>query len=126
MITITKELLLKLIYQRNWKDVKVSSIELDKTYYGDGTMRYHLFVNDDGVDISKEEYEMLEKQLDDEKAKKELSKEIEKNRALEIIKRELMLEVKEDNGLYRLITYQSDNHLLRKDQYDILKEVLEK
>lgn len=70
MITITKELLLKLIYQRNWKDAKVSSIELDKTYYGDGTIRYHLFVNDDGVDISKEEYEMLEKQLDGEICKR--------------------------------------------------------
>ena len=45
-------------------------------------------------------------------------------KALEIIKRELMLNVKEDNGLYRLITYQSDNHLLRKDQYDLLKEIV--
>ena len=47
-----------------------------------------------------------------------------KNKALEIIKKELMLEVKDDNGLYRLITYQSDNHLIRKDQYELLKEVL--
>lgn len=70
MITITKDLLLKLIYQRNWDNAKVSSIELDKTYHRDGTMRYHLFVNDDGVDISKEEYEMLEKQLDEEICKR--------------------------------------------------------
>ena len=52
-------------------------------------------------------------------------KEIEKAlKALEIIKKELTLSVKEDNGLYRLITYQSDNHLLKMEQYDLLKEVL--
>ena len=45
-------------------------------------------------------------------------------KVLEILKKELMIEVKEDNGLYRLVTYQSDNHLLRKDQYDILKEAM--
>jgi len=47
-----------------------------------------------------------------------------KLKALEVIKKELNLEVKEDNGLYRLITYQTDNHLIRKDQFDLLKEIL--
>ena len=46
------------------------------------------------------------------------------HKALEIIRKELMLSVKEDNGLYRLITYQSDNHLIKTEQYELLKEVL--
>lgn len=55
---------------------------------------------------------------------KENEEKLKLQKVLEIIKKELNLEVKEDNGLYRLITYQTDNHLVRKDQYDLLKEVL--
>ena len=64
MITLPIELLFKLIYQRNWKDAKVSRIELDKRYCGDGTIIYTLYANDDGIEISKEEYEILEPQLE--------------------------------------------------------------
>lgn len=62
-------------------------------------------------------YELVREKQDNEKKFKAF--------AFDIIKRELMLEVKEDDGLYRLITYQSDNHLISKDQYDLLKEALE-
>lgn len=107
---------------------ELKALEKLRQNFKDGS---HLFDNDllDIIEKALKEYEMeytLRIRL--ENANYELVREKQENdkklKTLEIIKKELMLEVKEDNGLYRLITYQSDNHLIRKDQYELLKEVL--
>ena len=66
MITLTKELLLKLMYQNEWQADIVSRIELNKTYWYDGTIKYRLYANDSSVEITKDEYETLESQLEKE------------------------------------------------------------
>ena len=64
---------------------------------------------------------------DDEKAKKLLSKEIEKNRAFEIIKKHPMFSLHDDlpKGTYRMYDCELYSHYdLTKEEYDLLKEVL--
>lgn len=79
--------------------------------------------------------EELEKAFDslskeNEKVMKELSKEIEKNRALEIIKKNELLSVYQDNGRYFVIftgKYGFEHNTaveIPKEEYDLLKAEL--
>ena len=66
-------------------------------------------------DIKKQKFEIIEKDL-------ERLEKLEK--VIEILKKALLLNVKEVRGIYYILGYDT-NYCMAKEEYDLLKEVLE-
>ena len=66
-------------------------------------------------DIKKQKFEIIKKDL-------ERLEKLEK--VIEILKKALLLNVKEVSGIYYILGY-DNNYVMTKEEYDLLKEVLE-
>ena len=69
----------------------------------------------DAHDVKKQKFEIIEKDL-------ERLEKLEK--VIEILKKALLLNVKEVRGIYYILGY-DNNYVMTKEEYDLLKEVLE-
>ena len=75
----------------------------------------HIYAIDDTYEVKKQRSEIIEKDL-------ERLEKLEK--VIEILKKALLLNVKEVRGIYYILGYDT-NYCMTKEEYDLLKEVLE-
>ena len=75
----------------------------------------HIYAIDDTHEVKKQKSEIIKKDL-------ERLEKLEK--VIEILKKALLLNVKEVRGIYYILGYDT-NYCMTKEEYDLLKEVLE-